>query len=214
MIPISSIFSVLSSHVASRTSLFVSGWVGGGGVSGTGSNYHDLSAKYGSHLLGIGNSVATIPGMITNIVSGEILDIIHRDPAETGTVDTTPPVTLFHARSGRYRLNASTVVEPPRARRQRPLSLLTFDPQTLSASISCKLRPFRGFVFRHCVGDRFCDIVGAVADWGHHLFAAGQRRPDRLRWSRRCTAQGVKGKHPNQKQTKHRFGGNRSGCRR
>ena len=59
--------------------------VSGVACSGYWPNYHDLSAKYGSHMLGIGNSIATIPGMITNIVSGEILGMIQKHPGETGT---------------------------------------------------------------------------------------------------------------------------------
>ena len=39
--------------------------------------------RYGAVLLGIGTSIATVPGMICNIVSGEILDRIQRDPSST-----------------------------------------------------------------------------------------------------------------------------------
>ena len=58
---------------------------------------YDLSTKYGPHLLGIGTTVATIPGMITNIVSGEILDTIGRDPGATGGARHTSMLSLDHA---------------------------------------------------------------------------------------------------------------------
>ena len=51
----------------------------GGFASGAGywCNYHDLSAKYSPHIMGIGNSIATIPGILGNLVSGVILEEIH-----------------------------------------------------------------------------------------------------------------------------------------
>lgn len=64
--------------------LTVSVGIGGIAITGHWANYRDLSSVYGSHLLAIGTSVATIPGMVTNIVSGDILDQIQRNPAATG----------------------------------------------------------------------------------------------------------------------------------
>ena len=58
--------------------------IGGVAICGHWNNYYDMSSKYGPHLLGIGTTIATLPGMITNIVSGEILDMIDRDPSDTG----------------------------------------------------------------------------------------------------------------------------------
>eukprot|EP00040_Diaphanoeca_grandis_P007969 m.43180 g.43180 ORF g.43180 m.43180 type:complete len:521 (-) comp19315_c1_seq1:69-1631(-) len=57
--------------------------VGGVAIVGHWANYYDLSAKYGPLMLGIGTTIATVPGMITNIVSGEILDEIHRNKEKT-----------------------------------------------------------------------------------------------------------------------------------
>ena len=45
--------------------------VGGIAITGSWANYYDLSSKYSPHLLAIGTSLSTIPGMITNIVSGQ-----------------------------------------------------------------------------------------------------------------------------------------------
>jgi len=58
--------------------------LGGFAPAGYWSNYHDLSARYGPHLLGIGNSVATLPGILGNIISGVILDRIHASPESQG----------------------------------------------------------------------------------------------------------------------------------
>ena len=63
--------------------------IGGVAICGHWNNYYDLSTKYGPHLLGIGTTIATIPGMITNIVSGEILDMLDRDPSATGGAATS-----------------------------------------------------------------------------------------------------------------------------
>ena len=51
--------------------------IGGFATAGYWANYHDLSAKYSSVLIGVGNSIATIPGVIGNLVSGVILGDIH-----------------------------------------------------------------------------------------------------------------------------------------
>jgi dipeptide/tripeptide permease len=57
--------------------------VGGIAITGHWANYRDLSSTYSPHLLAIGTSIATIPGMVTNLVSGTLLDRIDRDPAST-----------------------------------------------------------------------------------------------------------------------------------
>jgi len=58
--------------------------VGGIAIAGSWANYYDLSSKYSPHLLAIGTSLSTIPGMVTNLVSGSILDKIAQDPSKVG----------------------------------------------------------------------------------------------------------------------------------